>query len=150
MIRAAHPVRLYVQSPRQSGREGDVPESVSQVCAATPTGHSILCVFSSQTPAMLHSQDYHAVHFCPACPLHGLDFTGTSTLQAQARLWEGLSALSERLDVLHAALRELVVRRFRDRDVAAVEAGRFGDVDFLPADEEPGFQEQWQQNRSDP
>ena len=68
-------------------------------------------------------------------------------MQAQARLWEGSSALSERLDVLNAALRELVVRRYRERDMTAIEAGRLGDVDFLPADEEPGYREQWQQNR---
>ena len=86
-----------MQSPRQSGgREGDVPEAISQ---------------------------------------------------SQARLWEGLSALSEHLEVLHGALRELVVRRYRERDVAAVEAGQFGDAESLPADEEPGYQEQWQQNR---
>ena len=69
-------------------------------------------------------------------------------MQAQARLWDGLSALSERLDVLHPALRELVVRRYRERDLAAVEAGGSGDADFLPADEEPDYQEQWQRNRS--
>ena len=68
-------------------------------------------------------------------------------LQAQARLWEGLSAVSERLDVLHAALRETVVRRYRELDGAAVEAGRYGDADYLPADEEPNYQGQWQQNR---
>ena len=55
--------------------------------------------------------------------------------------------MSERLDVLHAALREFVVRRYRERDVAAVEAGQFGEADYLPADEEPEYQEQWQQNR---
>lgn len=31
--------------------------------------------------------------------------------------------------------------------MTAIEAGRLGDVDFLPADEEPGYREQWQQNR---
>ena len=75
---------------------------------------------------------------------------GGTVMQAQAWLWEGSSALSERLDVLHAALRELVVRRYRERDMTAIEAGRLGDVDFLPADEEPGYREQWQQNRPVP
>ena len=31
--------------------------------------------------------------------------------------------------------------------MAAVEAGRLGEAEFLPADEEPGYREQWQQNR---
>ena len=71
-------------------------------------------------------------------------------MQAQARLWEGLSTLSEHLDVLHGTLRELVVRRFREPDMAAIEAGRFGEAECLPADEVPDYQEQWQRNRSSP
>ena len=71
-------------------------------------------------------------------------------MQAQARLWEGLSTLSEQLDVLHGTLRELVVRRFRETDMAAIEAGRFGEAERLPADEVPDYQEQWQHNRSIP
>ena len=71
-------------------------------------------------------------------------------MQAQARLWEGMSTLSEHLDVLHGTLRELVVRRFRDTDIAAIEAGHFGEAERLPADEVPDFQEQWQRNRSIP
>ena len=55
--------------------------------------------------------------------------------------------MTERLDVLHAALRETVVRRYREGDVAAIEAGRYGDADYLPADEHPEYQGQWQQNR---
>ena len=71
-------------------------------------------------------------------------------MQAQGSLWEGLSTLSEHLDVLHGTLRELNVRRFRDTDMAAVKAGRFGEAEFLPADEVPDYQEQWQRNRSPP
>jgi hypothetical protein len=83
--------------------------------------------------------------FCLPSPVQGCP--RRTGLQAQARLWEGLSSLSERLDVLHASLRELVVRRYRERDIAAVEAGHFGEAGYLPAIEEPEYQEQWQQNR---
>ena len=71
-------------------------------------------------------------------------------MQAQARLWEGLSTLSEHLDVLHGTLRELVVRRFREPDMAAIEAGRFGEAERLPADEVPDYKGQWRGNRSFP
>ena len=58
--------------------------------------------------------------------------------------------MSEHLDVLHGSLRELVVRRFQETDLASIEAGRFGEAEHLPADEAPDYQEQWQRNRSIP
>jgi hypothetical protein len=67
--------------------------------------------------------------------------------QAQARLWEGLSTLSEKLHNLNAVLRELVVRRYRPTDLRRVEAGEYGDLQDIPADEDPDFQLHFQQNR---
>lgn len=66
--------------------------------------------------------------------------------QAQARLWEGLSALGEQLADLHAGLREMTVRRYRKPDLRRIEA-EAGDADEVPADEDPGFAAQYQHNR---
>ncbi|BDA40960.1 hypothetical protein COCOBI_01-6140 [Coccomyxa sp. Obi] len=67
--------------------------------------------------------------------------------QAQARLWEGLTGMAEHLDNLNAIVRELVVRRYRPIDIKRVEAGEYGDVDEIQADEDPEFQLQYQKNR---
>ncbi len=69
-------------------------------------------------------------------------------MQAQAQLWEGLTGMAEQLDNLNAIVRELVVRRYRPIDIKRVEAGEYGDVDEIQADEDPEFQLQYQKNRS--
>jgi hypothetical protein len=66
--------------------------------------------------------------------------------QAQAKLWEALGGLGERLADSHAVLRELTVRRYRPPDLARIEAGGF-EADEVPADEDPDFQQQYQHNR---
>lgn len=68
------------------------------------------------------------------------------TWQAQARLWEGLAGLGERLADLHAQLRELTVRRYRPLDVKRIEAEAWDAEEVLP-DEDPAFAPQYQHNR---
>ncbi len=56
--------------------------------------------------------------------------------------------MGEHLESLNAVVRELVVRRYRPIDVKRVEAGDYGDMDEIPAEEDPEFQVQYQKNRS--
>lgn len=58
--------------------------------------------------------------------------------------------MGEHLESLNAVVRELVVRRYRPIDVKRVEAGEYGDMEEIPADEDPDFQVQYQKNRSAP
>lgn len=80
---------------------------------------------------------------CPTAEMHVCQLM----LQAQAKLWEGLSCMAEHLDNLNAVIRELVVRRYKPADIKRIEAGEYGDVDDIPADEDPEFQLQYQKNR---
>ncbi len=55
--------------------------------------------------------------------------------------------MAEHLDNLNAIVRELVVRRYKPADIKKIEAGEYGDVNEIPADEDPEFQSQYQRNR---
>lgn len=137
----------------QGSLDGDVPQVISQVLNC-PT-LSLFCSIGGTQPcwriALVCSWNRSSMELpslarkagCPTAEMHVCQLM----LQAQAKLWEGLSCMAEHLDNLNAVIRELVVRRYKPADIKRIEAGEYGDVDDIPADEDPEFQLQYQKNR---
>lgn len=143
-----------VQSPRmsQGSVDGDVPEVISQVphpssCRPARSAFSHAPPFSLSVEILVGNilkEQLNSILW----PLAWLAAeVQMQNMQAQARLWEGLTGMAEHLDNLNAVVRELVVRRYRPIDIKRVEAGEYGDVDEIQADEDPEFQLQYQKNR---
>ena len=62
-------------------------------------------------------------------------------VQAQGKLWELTSAWTEELERIHAAMRELVCRRYKHSDLDKIANGEAGDVDEVQPQEDPTYRQ---------